>query len=63
MGKAVEQPIVLGGYFTTRHLVNAWNRVYLSNEEPRDHWKKQLKILTKSFVLNMRSMVLASYED
>lgn len=36
MSVAQEQPIVLGGYFTTRHLVNAWNRVVLGNQNPRD---------------------------
>lgn len=43
MSKAEEQPIVLGGYFTTRHLVNAWNRVYLSNENPRDALEEAVK--------------------
>lgn len=36
MSVAQEQPIVLGGYFTTRHLVNAWNRVVLGNQKSRD---------------------------
>ena len=36
MSLAKEQPIVLGGYFTTRHLVNAWNRVVIGNENERD---------------------------
>lgn len=36
MSLAQEQPIVLGGYFTTRHLVNAWNRVVVGNQNPRD---------------------------
>lgn len=43
MSKAEEQPIILGGYFTTRHLVNAWNRVYLSNENPRDALEEAVK--------------------
>lgn len=43
MAGAEEQPIVLGGYFTTRHLVNAWNRVYLSNENPRDALEEAVK--------------------
>lgn len=36
MSLAKEQPIVLGGYFTTRHLVNAWNRVVIGNKNERD---------------------------
>jgi ABC-type glycerol-3-phosphate transport system substrate-binding protein len=31
-----EQPIVLGGYFTDRHVQNAWNRVVLNGESPRE---------------------------
>ena len=27
---ARDMPIVLGGYFTGRHIVNAWNRVVMS---------------------------------
>lgn len=44
---AVEQPIVLGGYFTTRHLVNAWNRVYMNNENPRDAIEEAVKDINK----------------
>lgn len=47
MSKAEEQPIVLGGYFTTRHLVNAWNRVYLSNVNPRDALEDAVKDINK----------------
>jgi len=31
-----EPPVVLGGYFTTRHVVNAWNKVVLQGENPRE---------------------------
>jgi hypothetical protein len=31
-----EQPIVLGGYFTGRHITNAWNRVVLEGMNPRE---------------------------
>jgi ABC-type glycerol-3-phosphate transport system substrate-binding protein len=31
-----EPPVVLGGYFTTRHVVNAWNRVVLKGDNPRE---------------------------
>lgn len=30
-----EQPVVIGGYFTSRHLLNAWNRTVLISESPR----------------------------
>lgn len=44
---AIEQPIVLGGYFTTRHLVNAWNRVYMNNENPREAIEEAVKDINK----------------
>lgn len=44
---AVEQPIVLGGYFTTRHLYNAWSRVYMNNENPRDALEEAVKDINK----------------
>lgn len=44
---AIEQPIVLGGYFTTRHLVNAWNRVYMNNQNPRDAIEEAVKDINK----------------
>lgn len=31
-----EQPVVLGGYFTGRHIQNAWNRVVLQGTNPRE---------------------------
>ncbi|MGI6082972.1 MAG: extracellular solute-binding protein [Limnochordia bacterium] len=31
-----EQPVVLGGYFTSRHIQNAWNRVVLQGMNPRE---------------------------
>ncbi len=31
-----EPPVVLGGYFTPRHILNAWNRVVLQGMNPRE---------------------------
>ncbi len=31
-----EPPVVLGGYFTGRHILNAWNRVVLQGVNPRE---------------------------
>jgi len=31
-----EQPVVLGGYYTSRHVINAWNRVVLEGWNPRE---------------------------
>lgn len=31
-----EQPVALGGYYTSRHVTNAWNRVVLEGWNPRE---------------------------
>lgn len=33
---AREMPVVLGGYYTTRHITNAWNRTVISKVDARD---------------------------
>jgi len=33
---AKEMPIVLGGYYTSRHITNAWNRAVISKIDARD---------------------------
>lgn len=63
MSKSVEQPIVLGGYFTTRHLVNAWNRVYLSNQEPRDSLEEAVKDINKELRVKHEEYGVGEYED
>lgn len=45
--QAKEQPVVLGGYFTTRHIDNAWNRVVLNGENVRDSLEKAVKDINK----------------
>ena len=40
-------PIVLGGYFTGRHIVNAWNRVVMSNVLVRDSLEKAVKDINR----------------
>ncbi|HEX6971981.1 MAG TPA: extracellular solute-binding protein [Limnochordia bacterium] len=42
-----EQPIVLGGYFTTRHLQNAWNRVVLEGHNPREALEDAVKLIDR----------------
>lgn len=34
--QAKEIPVVLGGYYTTRHLTNAWNKVVINGVLLRD---------------------------
>ncbi len=44
---AQEQYIVPGGYFTSRHLINAWNSVVVENENARDALEKAVKDIDK----------------
>ena len=39
----VVAPVVLGGYFTSRHVMNAWNRVVLGEMLPRDSLEMAVK--------------------
>ena len=47
MDAAQEQMIVPGGYFTGRHIINAWNRVVINNENARDSLEKAVKDINK----------------
>ena len=47
MDAAQEQLIVPGGYFTGRHIINAWNRVVINNENARDSLEKAVKDINK----------------
>lgn len=45
-----EMPIVLGGYFTSRHIMNAWNRVVLQGQ----HVREALEIAVKDIDRELR---------
>lgn len=47
MNLAKEQQIVPGGYFTGRHIINAWNRVILNNQNVRDALEEATKDIDK----------------
>ncbi len=47
MEEAREQMIVPGGYFTGRHIINAWNSVVVSNKNVRDTLEKAVKDINK----------------
>lgn len=63
MSVAQEQPIVLGGYFTTRHLVNAWNRVVLSSQKPRDALEEAVVEINKELRTKHEEYGFAYDED
>ncbi len=47
MDSAEEQLVVPGGYFTGRHIINAWNRVVINNENARDALEEAVKDINK----------------
>ena len=47
MESAEEQLIVPGGYFTGRHIINAWNSVVVNNENVRDMLEDAVKDINK----------------
>ena len=47
MESAREQLIVPGGYFTGRHIINAWNSVVVNNENVRDMLEDAVKDINK----------------
>lgn len=49
---AKEVPNVLGGYFTTRHLTNAWNRTIINGEPLRDVLEEAVEAINKE--MNMK---------
>jgi ABC-type glycerol-3-phosphate transport system substrate-binding protein len=44
---AKEIPVVLGGYFTSRYLTNAWNSVVINGEDERDSLEKGVKEINR----------------
>ncbi len=46
-----EQPVVLGGYFSQRHISNAWNRVVLQGENPREALEKSVKDINRELTV------------
>jgi ABC-type glycerol-3-phosphate transport system substrate-binding protein len=45
-----EQPVTLGGYFTGRHIVNAWNRTVLQGMNPRESLEEAVKQINRELV-------------
>ncbi|TJY44534.1 extracellular solute-binding protein [Cohnella pontilimi] len=45
-----ERPVIPGGYFTLRHVMNAWNRVVLSGTNPRESLEQAVKDINKELM-------------
>lgn len=48
---ARETPVVLGGYFTTRHINNAWNSVVISGANVRDALEKAVREINRELYM------------
>ncbi len=42
-----ERPVVLGGYYTSRHIDNAWNLVVLQGKNPRESLEASIREINK----------------
>ena len=62
MAEAREQYIVPGGYFTGRHIINAWNRTILGNESARDSLEAAVKDINKELDAKMKEFGLENAE-
>lgn len=45
-----EKPVVLGDYFTPRHMVNAWNRVVLEGINPREAIERAVEDINRELI-------------
>lgn len=45
-----EQPVTLGGYFTPRHIINAWNRVVLQGWNAREALEEAVKQIDRELI-------------
>jgi ABC-type glycerol-3-phosphate transport system substrate-binding protein len=57
-----EQPIVLGGYYTPRHLMNAWNKVVLLGENTRISLEDAVKEINKELLRKQEEFGITSEE-
>lgn len=48
---AKETPVVLGGYYTSRHITNAWDRTVLSKVAPRDSIEQAVQDINRELRL------------
>jgi hypothetical protein len=42
-----ERPVVLGGYYTSRHIGNSWNLVVLQGKNPREALEDGIKAINR----------------
>lgn len=59
---ARETPTVLGGYFTSRHLTNAWTSVVISGEDVREALEQAVKDINRELRMKQEEYGVMSYE-
>ncbi len=59
---AQETPTVLGGYFTSRHLTNAWTSVVISGEDVREALEQAVKDINRELRMKQEEYGVMNYE-
>lgn len=58
-----EQPVVPGGYFTDRHLTNAFTRTVMTGEKARDSMEKAVEDINKELRAKQEEFGIGIYKD
>lgn len=58
-----EKPVVLGDYFTPRHLLNAWNRVVLQGRNPRESLELAIEDINRELIRKQEEFGIEIPED
>lgn len=56
-------PNVLGGYFTSRHVANAWTRTVMNNMKPRDSLEKAVEEINRELARKQKEYGLIPAEN
>lgn len=60
---AEETPIVLGGYFTSRHLTNAWTSVVISGQDVREALEQAVKDINRELRMKQEEYGVIRNDD
>lgn len=58
-----ETPVVLGGYFTSRHINNAWSRVVLQGWHPREALEEAVKEINRELLKKQEEFGITVPQD
>ena len=60
---AEETPVVLGGYFTSRHLTNAWTSVVISGMDVREALEQAVKDINRELRMKQEEYGVIKHDD